>query len=411
MGPNSSGKSTIIQSILLLRQTVDSRDIENPLSINGSYLNLGSYTDLIYMHNRENQLVIEFSFDAILSYVGDKSKETKSTGPVVVRAQFSYNSKTRQIHLQKTNVKKGESEFTVQRVNGSKYKSIVTTDKGPEEFFVRPYKFYGGLVIRPKVSKQAKSKEKRIPSIEPSFLLSRFSFEIERFLDSFFYVGPLRDSPKRIYVATGETPQDVGLRGEGSVDVLWMASRHKATKKLLTSVNHWLKAFELAEKAELKPMGSNSYALNFIMPETKLEVNLADVGFGASQVLPVIIEGYFSRENSTLLIEQPEIHLHPKAQAVLADLLIDIAKSKTIIVETHSEHLISRIQRRIAEGTIKRDDVALYYCQSSKEGGVVKRVEFDENGRFVGEGLPEGFFEVGFVETWEHLKAITKPKE
>jgi predicted ATPase len=133
--------------------------------------------------------------------------------------------------------------------------------------------------------------------------------------------------------------------------------------------------------------------------------SLADVGFGTSQLLPIIIEGLYAPEGALIVLEQPEIHLHPAAQAQLGDLLIDIAgQKKSLIVETHSEHLLGRIQTRIAEGDLKESDVAVYFFEPGPEGTQIKQVTMNADGQF--EGWPEGFFEEGFEEALKHTEAM-----
>jgi len=110
-----------------------------------------------------------------------------------------------------------------------------------------------------------------------------------------------------------------------------------------------------------------------------------------------------------LLVEQPEIHLHPRAQGTLGDLLIDIATSgagKTLLVETHSEHVLSRIRRRVAEGKLSKDDVIIHYCEPYSSGTMVSQVEINSQGQYTGAGLPLGFFEEGYEESVEHFKAL-----
>ena len=98
----------------------------------------------------------------------------------------------------------------------------------------------------------------------------------------------------------------------------------------------------------------------------------------------VIVEGYYAPRGSLLIAEQPEIHLHPNAQTRLADLFIDIAsENKKLLIETHSEHILMRIQRRIAEKAIPCSDVAVYYCEPTSEGTTVKRIGLDGFGRFL----------------------------
>jgi predicted ATPase len=122
------------------------------------------------------------------------------------------------------------------------------------------------------------------------------------------------------------------------------------------------------------------------------EVLLPDVGFGVSQILPVLVNCAILPEGSTLLLEQPEIHLHPFAQAALADVLIDAIKDRNlqIIVESHSEHLLRRIQRRIAREVIHPDDVALYFCHLENGSSAIEELDVDPYGNI--RNWPVDFF-------------------
>jgi len=236
---------------------------------------------------------------------------------------------------------------------------------------------------------------------------------LENELSKLFYLGPVREPPRRLYVATGQAPQDVGLRGELSVDVLWIRGRRKKEReKLMGSLNRWMKAFGIAERVELRRLGGNNYFVTLKDPSTGLQVNLADVGFGASQVLPIVVEGFYAPPDATLLVEQPEIHLHPRAQAILGDLFVEIVRQggvRRLVVETHSEHMIRRLQRRIAEGRLQREDLAIYYCAMSPDGTLVKEIVLDEKGAFAEEGLPAGFFEEAFLESKAQYEAVAQP--
>jgi predicted ATPase len=142
---------------------------------------------------------------------------------------------------------------------------------------------------------------------------------------------------------------------------------------------------------------------------TETAVSHRDVGIGVSQVLPVLVMAYGS-ERKLLAIEQPEIHLHPALQAELADLFIQSALGKnknSFILETHSEHLILRIMRRIRDSSdnrlpsgmpaIKPEDVSVLFVEPTKSGSVVRILELDSEGEFV-DSWPGGFFEEGFRE-------------
>jgi predicted ATPase len=144
--------------------------------------------------------------------------------------------------------------------------------------------------------------------------------------------------------------------------------------------------------------------------ESSLQINLKDVGFGISQLLPVLIQGYVAKEEQTILMEQPEIHLHPRAQANLGDLFITLAEQKkSLIVETHSEHLMLRLQRRIAEQKIKKEMVGVYFIEWKDGESVVSRIELDGYGQMV--NVPEGFktfFSDDFEETLHMTEEIAK---
>ena len=106
----------------------------------------------------------------------------------------------------------------------------------------------------------------------------------------------------------------------------------------------------------------------------------------------LLVHCYYVPEGSTLILEQPGIHLHPKAQADLADLLIEVITKRDlqILVESHSEHLLNRLQRRVAEEKIAVDQTALYFCRNEAGVSTIERLEMDEFGNIV--NWPENFF-------------------
>lgn len=138
-------------------------------------------------------------------------------------------------------------------------------------------------------------------------------------------------------------------------------------------------------------------------------VSHRDVGIGISQVLPVLVSA-FGSENSIVAIEQPEIHLHPALQAELGDVFIEAAlggRGNTFLLETHSEHLILRLMRRIRETgderlpeglpPVRSEDVSILYVEPTKEGAVIRQLALDEDGSLI-DNWPGGFFEEAFRE-------------
>ena len=117
-----------------------------------------------------------------------------------------------------------------------------------------------------------------------------------------------------------------------------------------------------------------------------------NAGFGVSQILPVLVLCYYVPGGSTIILEQPEIHLHPSVQSDLADVLIDVVKNRDlqVIVESHSEHLLRRLQRRIAEGELPAKDAALYFCDIENGESKAQELEIAEDG-FI-KNWPRDFF-------------------
>jgi len=388
VGPNSSGKSSVLQFLLMLRQTIDSTDIENPLATRNGWVELGGYKEFIFRKEEKRDLEVELAI----------------TGPgrqVLFNASFFYEPETARIRLKQSNVSDGPSErHLVLKEDGETYQA---TFSAPNEEGLttraKPVKFHDvafGLVVRS-------------PERAGAFRVMRSAWQLENEFRRLFYIGPVREVPKRVYVTSGQAPQDVGVRGERAVDVLWYTERNQADangKQLLQQVAKWTREFGIADDVRLDRIRENYYSLIITDPATAVQTNLADIGFGASQTLPIIIESFYAPAGSTLLIEQPEIHLHPKAQAVLGDLFIDAARDgrRSFIVETHSEHLLARVRRRIAEKAISKDQVAIYYFNPTPEGTAISQVTLNDLGQY--ESFPDGFFEEDVKEAFEHIKAI-----
>lgn len=193
------------------------------------------------------------------------------------------------------------------------------------------------------------------------------------------YVSPLRAHPQRYYMldkAKLNLALDT-LDGDALAEVL------KENSNIRNKVNEWLINFGLNVKVE----NFKEVIHKLKVEQNGLSLDITDVGFGISQILPVIIQGFLSKDESITIIEQPEIHLHPKMQADLADLFIDIAKSgqnKNLLIETHSEYLLKRLRRRIAEGLIDHDKVNIYLVQPNDDetGSILENLNIASGGAF-----------------------------
>jgi len=233
--------------------------------------------------------------------------------------------------------------------------------------------------------------------------LSDIVFELEGLLGRTAYLGPLREYPKRIYTWAGDAPSDVGRRGELAVAAMLAAKdkdkyippgrKKRRIWQLEEMIAHWLQEMGIIHSFTLKRIESRKdYEVKVKKTEHSPEVLITDVGFGASQVLPVLVMCYYVPEGSVLLLEQPELHLHPLAQCWLADVFIDAIKNRKvqIIVESHSEHFVRRLQRRIAEKAIDVGQTALYFCKMENSRSVIEKLDVDMLGDI--KNWPEDFF-------------------
>ena len=156
----------------------------------------------------------------------------------------------------------------------------------------------------------------------------------------------------------------------------------------------------LIDAFEVKPLveGRREYEVLVRTRPGLPEVKLTDVGFGVSQLLPVIVECFYVKERSIVIFEQPEIHLHPKVQAELADLFMDAIHAKEagrprdvqFIIESHSEHFLRRLQRLMAEEKLAPRDAALYFVHSDDGETRIEELDVDQYGNI--RNWPAAFF-------------------
>lgn len=232
----------------------------------------------------------------------------------------------------------------------------------------------------------------------------------KEYLRRIVYIGPLREYPERVYSYSGNIPSNVGKSGKYTPDILM--KRHD----LVTKINEWFKRFEIGYKLKVDPLKRNLFALILTDITTGCEVSPKDVGFGIGQILPILVQGALS-ENKILFIEQPEIHLHPRLQAELGSFISEMAGRSGLddsdipgawdpeeelygnqfIIETHSENLILRLQKLIRKGELKKEDVAVIYCDKTPDGTIATELRLNDKGEFI-DPWPQGFFEESFNE-------------
>lgn len=228
---------------------------------------------------------------------------------------------------------------------------------------------------------------------------------VGRFLSTrLTYLGPLRDEPRIVWSHTSQQNPNlpVGARGEYSawrlerfghrVIEFWNGDGNKVTDSLIFAVSYWLKAMGVAKKVEVRSEANLGLRLEVEVEKSKRD--LTAVGVGVSQVLPVVTGLLSTPPGGVFVAEQPELHLHPAVQASLMDFFLQARPDVCVIVETHSEALITRARRRIAEGTSSTQSVALQFIDQVETGGSQSRlISLEEDGDL--DFWPEGFMDDG----------------
>ena len=232
----------------------------------------------------------------------------------------------------------------------------------------------------------------KLPVLDVTHLATFIGHMLEESLESLFPMGPFRRPPERWYIFTGSSPEDVGYRGDLLPDLLFRRP------ELVEEANQWLDRLDIGYSLRVRPVGGSSgdlFEMRLVdrKREQEVDVALSDVGFGISQILPFVVQSLASREQ-VISIEQPEVHLHPKLQADLGDLLataIGEPYKHQFLVETHSEHLVLRLQKLVRMRKLDPEDVSVIFVSRGSGGSIARRLHIDTDGRFVDE-WPGGFF-------------------
>ncbi|MFH1109076.1 MAG: DUF3696 domain-containing protein [Planctomycetota bacterium] len=431
-GTNSSGKSSILQFLLMLKQTADSPDRAQVLYFGEeksekSLAVLGTFDDVLHKSSNERRLTwtLEWKLPKALK-VADPQDTRK--GPIMTGAEVELSCEVEDVGGGQLVVREMAYSFASHRFSMC---STPAPDRDPErKSAARKYSLNadggafhfergrgGPLVGLPPPIKCYGFPPQIRAAYSNAGFLSDLEYAFEQQMQRVFYLGPLREYPFRDYRWSGAEPIDMGRRGEKVVSALLaakqrgaMVGRGRGRKSLEEKVAAWLKNLGLIHDFGVEEIKkeSNLYRVFVQRSSNSARVLLPDVGFGVSQVLPVIVLCYYVPEGSTILLEQPEIHLHPKVQEGLADVLIDAVKSRKVqvLIESHSEHLLRRLQRRIAEETFKPEDAALYFCDAKNGASDLVPLDVTMYGEI--RNWPTDFFGSEFDELAKCMEAKLK---
>jgi predicted ATPase len=396
-GTNSSGKSSLLQMLLLLKQTAESNDRKLVLktgSLQEGYVNLGTPSEITHRDTTEMLLSITWKFsDDPLSISVPHESRTISLDELEFSTQI--HAEPQKIYVDRL-IYQGDNEFWVDLKRGGNNRYAFALKIAGRE----PPRPQGRPRVNMSPEKCYGFSDEALGYYPNTGYLSDMVLRWEKQFQKLHYLGPLREYPQRSYIWGGERPTNVGLRGELAIPALLSAKAERVYSgrgkkpKLEERIAQWLVELGLAHSFRTQPIGSSGaqYEVRIKRDANSPEVLLPDLGIGVSQVLPVLILCYYVPEGSTIILEQPELHLHPSVQSGLADVFIDVIQKRQIqiILESHSEHLLRRLQRRIAEGSLPSEKTAIYFSNLQDGVSHLEALEIDTFGQI--RNWPSGFF-------------------
>jgi hypothetical protein len=428
LGANSAGKSSFIAPLLLLKQSTFSRTGSNALLTRGDYLDVGVYDDFVRDHDSSLEVSMGLRWhshapEAGLSALGrfPPGGLSVSFGPgddtqtVVVRA-FRVEDTYRRVML--TRLLQPDGSYSLRMFRAPEASS-------------RGKRADAAEVARRNAMREAMADAQPVDFLFPSRAVRRAGLDVARsadrptfsttidddrarlycsvtdhtewgvlsILDRLHYIGPLREEPKRVYELSGEMPAEVGTRGEFAPEIVY---RWRNNKRRMREVRKWLRHFGFDEELTFRTVGTGGFALVLVRDGAPVASTFVDTGFGMSQVLPLVVQGLLAEPGDCIIVEQPEIHLNPRLQAALADLFAEIAaRDVGLIIESHSEHLLLRLRRLLAQERIESDALGLYFVEQVDGVSTIREVAVDDAGYIDSEDWPKGFFADSLRESME----------
>ncbi|HUI31941.1 MAG TPA: AAA family ATPase [Candidatus Acidoferrales bacterium] len=398
-GANCSGKSSIMQPMLMMKQTLESPYDPGPLLLNGPnvrFTSAGQFFSNMGGNEYAKEMVVAIETDGSYYIKSIFSKGT--SGPQLAKMEYGGDGKLFEF---KNGMIVDSASYVIPAQLKELAEAFSKERKTTLSWQVQRDRCFFALALTENIEKTVRTVLSAAP-LSPSF-------ELQARLRDIIHVPGLRGNPERTYPVTaigGEFPgrfQDY----VASIINMWQSEDNKRLQQLFND----LQVLGLTWKIEAHPLDDVQVELRVGRLVTARRggaqdlVSIADVGFGVSQTIPVLVALLAARKNQLVYIEEPEIHLHPNAQAALAEIFLRAAsRGVRVVVETHSSLFLRKLQALVAERPEYRRLVALHWFDRNKDGYTkVTSAELDQTGAF-GE-WPSDFDEVSLRVEKEYINA------
>jgi predicted ATPase len=397
-GANSSGKSSLMQPVLLLKQTLEAPSDPGALLLDGPNVRFTSAEQLLSRiggETRESAFSIRIELSDV-AYLETVFRYEKSTGFEISTMTYNDNREERRLSP-------NMSQDEIINILPDFYKAIASQYRSSVEeglywsihrdrCFLQ-FALYGQTTRLPRYLFGVFRADQFIPQLQ-----------------GLIHLPGLRGNPQRTYPKRAPGPLFPGTFEDYAAGIItqWQSKDDPRLSRL----GAVLESMGLTWRVEAQPLDDTQVELRVgrllhSKPGDNHDlVSIADVGFGVSQSLPVLVALIVAEPGQVVYLEQPEMHLHPRAQRRLAHVLADAANRGVIVVaETHSALLLREVQTLVAMGKLSTDRVKLHWFQRQEDGRtIVTPADLDENGAYG--DWPEDFDEVELHAEKDYLDAV-----
>lgn len=389
IGPNSSGKSSCIHALAALSQTVKLSNSKLPIVLDDEHaaVHLGRFIEVIHTKSYADAIEIGISLNKsgkTVQYGKDKEIISKDDE---IHALYSYRStkRTQDISMEKAEFTAGTKNLTFRKTEQDytiRLNSKLLNEKATHQSGLK-------LAFSPIMGLSQETEN----TLEAFFLNETISDITYGELRKTLYLGPFRQPPQRRYATRGSAPVEVGSQGEFAVTLLANEYVQSKVRAHIKEIGDWMADLGLAKKVEVSRVGKSDLFDVQVTLNDGATLPIADLGYGMSQILPVLVQCSFAENGSILLFEQPELHLHPLAARKLTTVLAKIAKKKNlkILAETHSKELFIQVLTELNNKTINSSDVVAYKVSRVNGESHFEKIEITEdNGKFESDPWTKG---------------------
>ncbi|WP_422771852.1 DUF3696 domain-containing protein [Plantactinospora sp. WMMC1484] len=390
LGRNNSGKSALVRAPVLLDSGIHT-DAPTPLDLDALGEGLvGLFVDLIHGRRPHGSVNLALTIDGPLS-----PTRLRATVQNINRDRYD-TQVVSELELSQSGILWARLEW---ELNDPSEPPRYSVELGDQAWSDLPIPFHGLLPAEPPLLRRD---DASLPNEMVNALLLALGDFRERF-PAVRYFGPFREQPQRRYLLPARMPKELGSTGLHAAGILASDTAGRQGE-LIRQVNAGLAELLPGWRLDLVSRGEVWSVVLRSAAGTDFAVNLADAGTGVAQALPIFVQralDVVSPPDRPVLeiIEQPELHLHPAAHADLADLYLAAVEATPVrfLIETHSETFLLRLRRRIAEGKVDPDTVAVYFVEQADGSAQARRITIDADGNL--DYWPTGVFSEDYAET------------